>query len=565
MRTRIIDRSNVAGGRRSDTIQSRIPTRLLAVILGIVGLSVLLASPAFARGNPGESPSSLSVALVNGNAILNWTAPATDAGSVTGYEILRRQPRKDAVGEFHTLVSNTGSQETTYTDASVNAGESYTYRVKALRGGVKSRWSRYARIDLPEAPAPSDALEPEPSSVSLAPTGLSARFVGNGVALRWEAPAADAGSVTRYELSRLVRSPGHADSSGLLLLTGSGETQWLDADASAAGNYSYKVRALRGNESSEWSDAFEVVLNSIETTETVKVEGNERISLPQNAADVLVSNFGQATDSGYTIDAVISGIAQSFTTGDDPDGYNLGSISVKFGEIGSSENLQIEAEIRDEVDGDGICALTSPGEYSADSENTFSPSTGCSLVAQKEYFLVLLHAAGHVEWLHTNSEDEDTAASEWSIENSAHLYGSALNAWLPVNFIFQIEVTRGSATTNDDEPVLTIAAGDAIEYGVAGNLGNSIAEFTVTRTGNTDEKLIFNLGFTEMMRTGTGQFNAGESIIVLKHIAIDRDEDNDPICSVTFALVPDDGYIVGTPSTATVDVQGPGTTCMDDN
>ena len=48
-----------------------------------------------------------------------------------------------------TLVADTESTATTYTDATANeAGGVYVYRVKALRGSEVSRWSNFARIEL---------------------------------------------------------------------------------------------------------------------------------------------------------------------------------------------------------------------------------------------------------------------------------------------------------------------------------------------------------------------------------------------------------------------------------
>ena len=44
---------------------------------------------------------------------LGWDAPVEDAGSVTGYEILRGQGEDDP----ETLVSDTGNADTTYTGA----------------------------------------------------------------------------------------------------------------------------------------------------------------------------------------------------------------------------------------------------------------------------------------------------------------------------------------------------------------------------------------------------------------------------------------------------------------
>ena len=44
---------------------------------------------------------------------LSWNAPASDAGSVTGYEVLRRMPSH--VNTLSVLVADTQSTETAYT------------------------------------------------------------------------------------------------------------------------------------------------------------------------------------------------------------------------------------------------------------------------------------------------------------------------------------------------------------------------------------------------------------------------------------------------------------------
>ena len=99
---------------------------------------------------PGAPLNLTGTANSDGAVTLSWDAPAQDAASVTGYEILRHRPEQ---GEpmLLILVSDTQSTATAYVDATANEpGVSYVYRVKALRGGVKSAWSNYARIDVPE-------------------------------------------------------------------------------------------------------------------------------------------------------------------------------------------------------------------------------------------------------------------------------------------------------------------------------------------------------------------------------------------------------------------------------
>ena len=107
------------------------------------------------------APSGLSAKVVSGDdgviegVALAWDAPAADAASVTGYEILRAV----SDGDLATLVANTGSADTTYTDdTATEAGESYAYRVKALRGEEASQPSDRAVAFIPKV----TTVDPEP-------------------------------------------------------------------------------------------------------------------------------------------------------------------------------------------------------------------------------------------------------------------------------------------------------------------------------------------------------------------------------------------------------------------
>ena len=74
---------------------------------------------------------------------LSWTAPAEDAGSVTGYEVLRGQ----GSAALATLAADTGNTDTTYTDSGATGDlDGYRYQVKALRGGDASQGSNVAGV-----------------------------------------------------------------------------------------------------------------------------------------------------------------------------------------------------------------------------------------------------------------------------------------------------------------------------------------------------------------------------------------------------------------------------------
>ena len=92
-----------------------------------------LVSPANAQSGP-AAPGNLTAEIVAGQGVvLNWDAPAEDAESVTGYQVLRRRPLQGDPGP-RVYVADTGSTATTYTDSDATvAGDQYNYRVKALR------------------------------------------------------------------------------------------------------------------------------------------------------------------------------------------------------------------------------------------------------------------------------------------------------------------------------------------------------------------------------------------------------------------------------------------------
>ncbi len=119
------------------------PTRALALI-GLILLGVLSLAPVMAQDPALAAPTDLSASVSAEGVTLTWTAPA---GAIDGYEILRRRPLQDET-ELSTLVDNTGSSDTSYTDASATTpGERYTYGVKAIRGADRSDLSQSAQVD----------------------------------------------------------------------------------------------------------------------------------------------------------------------------------------------------------------------------------------------------------------------------------------------------------------------------------------------------------------------------------------------------------------------------------
>ena len=92
---------------------------------------------------PPPAPENLTaVENAAGSVTLTWDAPDDD--TVTGYQIMRRNP--DAVEDsISVLVEDTGNDATSYTDTDVAAGTKYFYRVKAINeAGVGPQSRRVA-------------------------------------------------------------------------------------------------------------------------------------------------------------------------------------------------------------------------------------------------------------------------------------------------------------------------------------------------------------------------------------------------------------------------------------
>ena len=140
----------------------RRPSLFLAALLALAAsLCVLLEvpGPVFGQqsgdGAPAK-PTGLTGTVSTEQVSLSWDDPGDS--SITGYQVLRRNPAVDAKGVFHTVVDDTGSSGTSYVDTTVAAGTRYFYRVLARNAAGLSTRSGLFRADVP-APDP-DATRP---------------------------------------------------------------------------------------------------------------------------------------------------------------------------------------------------------------------------------------------------------------------------------------------------------------------------------------------------------------------------------------------------------------------
>ncbi len=134
-------------------------------------------APATALPGP---PLNLKAEVSPNSVTLSWSAPQSN-GSVSGYQILRRNRDADPEGQFHVLEDNTGTSATSFLDTTVLPDRRYTYRVSARNENVLG--SEYADVEAStqgaatepsaeSAPLPSPAAAPTPSP---APTATTTR------------------------------------------------------------------------------------------------------------------------------------------------------------------------------------------------------------------------------------------------------------------------------------------------------------------------------------------------------------------------------------------------------
>ena len=173
-----------------------------------------------AAPSPPAAPTGLSASAVSSARVdLTWTDASTNED---GFSI----ERATGTGAFSSLAT-VGGNVTSYSDTSVQASTSYTYRIRARNPSGFSGYSNTATVTTPAvivtAPAP--------------PSGLTATAVSSTrITLSWT----DASS--NEEEFRIERAAGGGTFAELVTVP-AGATSYADTTAAAATTYSYRVRA----------------------------------------------------------------------------------------------------------------------------------------------------------------------------------------------------------------------------------------------------------------------------------------------------------------------------------
>ena len=228
-----------------------------------------------------EVVSTLAATVTSVTAIdLTWTAPGNGGSAITGY----RLERKTASG---TVSSSIAADATSHTDSGLNAGTTYTYRIRAVNGMGNGGWSN-------EPSATTANAAPEAVD-DLAATATSASAIN----LTWTAPGDGGSAITGYRLERKAGVGGYTLVS---LSIAADATSYSDSGLNAGTTYTYRIRAVNAVGNGGWSSVASATTGSTmpgaPTSLGAAANGQTQIDLSWTAP----SSDGGAAISGYKIE-----------------------------------------------------------------------------------------------------------------------------------------------------------------------------------------------------------------------------------------------------------------------
>ena len=204
-------------------------------------------------------------AFNNGRIDLSWTAPANNGATISGYLI----ERSTNGSSYSTLVSNTGTSATTYSDTSLTSSQQYWYRVSAINAagtGDPSTAANATATTVPQTPTITSATRSSNTAVSIAFTGATGGKVLSAVT---------------------------ATSSPSVSITSSGTSSPMTATATYAQvtSYTFTITATNANGTSASSSASGSVIPSpLPTVGTWSV--STAVPVGRNAVTGLGNNSG---------------------------------------------------------------------------------------------------------------------------------------------------------------------------------------------------------------------------------------------------------------------------------
>ena len=311
-----------------------------------------------AAPEPPAKPTGLTTVVSHDAVTLTWDDPQDDA--ITGYVILRRDRAIHPVGTFVTITGDSGSADTTYTDATVEPKKQYNYKIRAINEyGKVSKKSDWVLAYTPAVPVPYK------------PMGLSATVVSHdAVTLAWDDPQDD--SITGYVILRrdLAIHPAGtfvtiADD------TGSADTTYTDDTVEPEKKYVYQIKAINEyGEMSERSDWVRADTPAAPPTDS-QATGQPTITGTAQVGETLTADTSDIADDDGLDSAVF---AYQWLSGDAEIGGATGS-TYTLVDDDEGRTIKVRVTVTDDL-GNETTLTSAATEAVAAAPQPDSPATG---------------------------------------------------------------------------------------------------------------------------------------------------------------------------------------------
>jgi hypothetical protein len=222
-------------------------------------------------------------AFNNGRIDLSWTAPSSNGATITGYKIERSLDGST----YSTLVENTGTTSTSYSNTGLNSGQIYYYRVSAINAvgaATASNVGSVTATTVPQAP-----------SVTVANVGTGRAFNNGAATITVTGGATGGQTISSYTATS---SPGSFTSTAGSPLTVTG--------LQSATGYTFSVTATNNNGTSTATTSSSITATTIPQAPTISSVGGAGTA-DQGRLRVAFT-AGATGGASITYSATISGV-----------------------------------------------------------------------------------------------------------------------------------------------------------------------------------------------------------------------------------------------------------------